>query len=136
MTPNIPERLFEVLCTDTRQRCETGELGDDDLLFIANLPSRAEQFGFEPHFGEQMRMRFMRLLSRAPRGRRRAVRQPYAYDQRVVDLRESGLSVRQIARKVRVSKANIERTLREYRRGPKQAVFGFYRELPPPEAAR
>jgi hypothetical protein len=130
MIPQIHEKLFEAVCSDTRRRCETGELGEDDLSFIANLPRRAEQFGFEPGFGEQMRMKFLRALSRTPRIRirRRAKRQPYRFDPRVVDLREGGMSVRAIARKARVSKANVERTLREHRRRPKQALFDFCRE--------
>ena len=129
MVPDVHERLFRGVCTDTRRRCETGELGDSDLAFIANLPSHAEGFGFDPAVGVQLRMGFLRMLSRNDPGRGRAERQPYQYDSRVEDLYECGLSVRQIARRIRVSKSNVARTVQEYRRGPQQPVFGFYRKM-------
>jgi DNA invertase Pin-like site-specific DNA recombinase len=113
-SPHAPFALFVAFCSNTRIRCSSGRTTPEDRHFIEHLPEYAEFFGVRPSFAERIHARLRGMLENSPR---RAKPQAHRYDPRVVEMVESGMSLRETARTTGHTKANVERTLREHRIG-------------------
>lgn len=124
------EKLFTKICDSTKKRCERGLMKQEDFKFLYELPSWADDYGYEREVCRDVQRRLIRIAEKSPLFRR-ATPETYFYDPRVPDLHYvDEMSVRAIAKMLPKSRANVERCLREYRTLPKQMVFAFIAESP------
>jgi len=126
--PNLHERIFTDMCLQIQTRCENGCVTERDFYFLEDLPETVEIFGYKPEVGVTIRSRFKKAVRKAD-WREQRMPQKYAFNPMVTELYSKGESIRQIAQKLGMSKANVERGLREYRAQSRQMVFPFYYDV-------